>query len=140
LLKTQKSVSITSLNAAASEAIEEKLKDVRKDAVDADADSVSKQLEQVKQFCARNKKNAFLVKIDSGNAAYQGVQRLIALRFVHVLHGGITPHRAGERYIALMLDYGFYIGFRTARSMTLIPDTTRQLAAKELRTLPILPS
>lgn len=140
LLKGQKSISITSLNAAASEAIEEKLKDVRKDAFDTSETQVSKQLETVKNFCLDNKKNAFLVKIDSSNETYAAVQRLIALRFVHLLHGGITPHRAGERYIALMLDYGFYVGIRAARSVGLVPDTPRQLAAKELRNLPILPS
>lgn len=140
LLRSQKSVSITSLNSAASEAIEEKLKDVRKDSFETNETTVSKQLQYVKEFCSENKKNAFLVKIDTGNAIYISVQRLVALRFVHVLHQGITPHKAGERYAALMLDYGFYIGVRTARSMQLIPDTPRQLTAKELRTLPILPS
>ncbi|SAK85597.1 ATP-binding protein [Caballeronia ptereochthonis] len=140
VLKSQKSISITSLNAAASEAIEEKLKDVRKDAFSTSEGTVAHQLQIVKRFCAENKKNAFLVKIDNANDTYNGVQKLVALRFVHVLHQGITPHKAGERYFALMLDYGFYIGIRAARSMELIPDTPRQLAAKELRTLPILPS
>jgi hypothetical protein len=140
LLKGRKSVSITSLNAAASDAIEEKLKDVRKDAFDVNQSNVAKILQTVKDFCSDNRKNAFLIKIDTSNETYNNVQRLIAHRFVHVLHEGITPHRAGERYEALMLDYGFFIGIRTARSMTLVPDTPRQLAAKELRLLPILPS
>ncbi|KMY86683.1 hypothetical protein BUMB_01008c [Candidatus Paraburkholderia calva] len=77
LLKGQKNVSVTSLNVAASEAIVEKLKDVRKDAGDPSESSFATQLESVKHFCIENKKNAFLVKIDSGNHIYAAVQRLI---------------------------------------------------------------
>ncbi|MFM0019861.1 ATP-binding protein [Paraburkholderia azotifigens] len=140
LLKNQKTVSITSLNAAASEAVEEKLKDVDKDIFSETADSISPYLDKVKRFCTKQKKNAFLVKIENGNDGYINVQKLVALRFVHVLHEGITPHKAGERYVALMLDFGFYIGIRAARSIELFPDTPRQLVAKELRTLPIFPA
>ncbi len=138
LMKGQKAVSITSLNAATSEAIEEKLKDVERDAFGQDKEQVPNYLSQVKKFCLeQEKKNAFLVKIENGSASYANVQRLVALRFVHVLHEGITPHKAGVRFMALMLDYGFYIGIRAARSIELFPDEPRQLAAKELRKLPI---
>lgn len=138
-MKKQKTVSVTSLNAACSEAIEEKLKDVEKDVSTSEKSRISECLEKVKKFClSEQKKNAFLVKIVNGNQKYRDVQRLTALRFVHILHEGITPHKAGERYVALMLDYGFYIGIRAAKSITLFPDRPRQLAAKELRTLPIL--
>lgn len=140
LLKGQKSVSITSLNAAASDAIEEKLKDVQQDLFSKSENDISEHLDKVKVFCSKQKKNAFLVKISNKNLSYFNIQKLVALRFVHVLHEGITPHKAGERYVALMLDYGFYVGIRTARSMTLIPDKPRQLIVKELRTLPILPT
>lgn len=139
LARRQKVVSITSLNAAASEAIEEKLKDVEKDVHNKEKQNISACLDQVKSFClTTQKKNAFLVKIVNGSPGFINIQRLIALRFVHLLHEGITPHKAGERYMALMLDYGFYIGIRAARSMTLFPDRPRALTAKELRTLPIL--
>ena len=135
----QKVVSVTSLNAAASEAIEEKLKDVEKDVFSDDKKRISSCLEQVKSFClSTHKKNAFLVKIANADPGYSDIQRLTGLRFVHLLHEGITPNKAGERYIALMLDYGFYIGIRAARSITLFPDRPRALTAKELRTLPIL--
>jgi Cdc6-like AAA superfamily ATPase len=140
LLKGQKSVSITSLNAAASDAIEEKLKDIKQDIFSGSENDISEQLDKVKGFCSKQKKNAFLVKISNKSISYFNIQKLVALRFVHVLHEGITPHKAGERYVALMLDYGFYVGIRTARSMTLIPDKPRQLIVKELRTLPILPT
>jgi hypothetical protein len=36
-----------------------------------------------------------------------------------------------------MLDFGFYIGIRAAKSVVLVPDRPRQLLAKELRQLPI---
>ncbi|RRA24955.1 ATP-binding protein [Burkholderia cepacia] len=138
LTKKQKTVSILSLNAAASEAIEEKLKDVEKDISSDDKKAISACLERVKAFCLSDQKtNAFLVKIQNSSPGYANVQRLIALRFVHLLHEGITPHKAGERYVALMLDYGFYIGIRAAKSITLFPDKPRSLTAKELRTLPI---
>lgn len=136
--KGQKSVSITSLNAATSEAIEEKLKDTEKDVSDGEKDGVQDCLSKVKAFClVRQKRNAFLVRIENGLREYALVQKLIALRFVHVLHEGITPHKAGERYVALMLDYGFYIGIRAAKSVELFPKRPQQLPAKELRKLPI---
>jgi hypothetical protein len=138
LLKRQKTVSVTSLNGAASEAIEEKLKDIENDISAADKGGISACLEDVKRFCLNvEKKNAFLVKIANRNQGYVEIQKLVALRFVHVLHEGITPHKAGERYIALMLDFGFYIGVRTARSVNIFPDRPRPLMVKELRTLPI---
>jgi hypothetical protein len=138
LLKKQKLVSITSLNAAASEAVEDKLKDIESDISTDQKAAISACLEKVKNFClSKQKKNAFLVRIANSNPAYAEVQKLVALRLVHVLHEGITPHKAGERYIALMLDYGFYIGIRAAKSIELFPDKPRQLAVKELRTLPI---
>jgi hypothetical protein len=36
-----------------------------------------------------------------------------------------------------MLDFGFYIGIRAARSVKLFPEKPKQLTAKELRKLPI---
>jgi Cdc6-like AAA superfamily ATPase len=138
ILKKQKVVSITSLNAATSEAVEDKLKDIESDISTSQKAAVSACLERVKNFClSKQKKNAFLVKIANSNPAYAEVQKLVALRLVHVLHEGITPHKAGERYVALMLDYGFYIGIRAAKSIDLFPDKPRQMAVRELRTLPI---
>lgn len=138
ILKKQKVVSVTSLNAAASEAIEEKLKDIDRDMPNSDRDRVRPMLEKVKRFCMRDqRKNAFLLKIANADPDYVDVQRLMALRFVHLLSDGITPFEAGVRYIALMLDYGFYIGIRAARSVELFPKEPKQLTAKDLRKLPI---
>ncbi len=138
LIKGQKAVTITAVNAAASEAVEEKLKDVGRDALTTDTDVVREMLDRIKDFCVKQHGiNAFLVRIDSRSVEYNLVQRLIALRFVHVLHEGITPHKVAERYVALMLDFGFYIGIRAAKSVTLYPDTPKLLPVKELRKLPI---
>ena len=135
--KNQKLVSVTSVNAAASEMAEEKLKDVERDS-GSDLAEVQNLLGEVKKFCiTQNRKNAFLVEIKNTNRRYQLMQKLAALRLVHILHEGITPHKAGKRFIALMLDYGFYVGIRAARSVELIPAEPRALLAKELRSLPI---
>ncbi len=135
--KKQKLVSITSINAAASEMAEAKLKDVEQDS-GADVQEIQNILSEVKQFCiSQERKNAFLVEIKNADHRYQLVRKLEALRLVHLLHEGITPQKAGKRYIALMLDYGFYVGIRAARSVELIPSQPRALSAKELRSLPI---
>lgn len=137
IARSQKLVSILSINAAASEMAEEKLKDVEKDS-GSDLQEISALLGEVKDFCITNKrKNAFLVEIKNADRRYQLIQKLVALRLVHLLHEGITPNVAGKRYIALMLDYGFYVGIRAARSVELIPAEPQPLTAKLLRSLPI---
>lgn len=137
IAKNQKLVSVISVNAAASEMAEEKLKDVEKDS-GGDLKDIQNLLTEVKEFCIAEKRvNAFLVEIQNTEPRYQLMQKLVALRLVHLLHEGITPHQAGRRYIALMLDYGFYVGVRAAKSVKLIPDEPRVLSAKELRSLPI---
>lgn len=137
IAKSQKLVSVTSINAAASEMAEEKLKDVELD-TGGDLIAVEQILSELKDFCiSKKRKNSFLVEIKNSSKRYKLVQRLIALRLVHLLHEGITPHKAGKRFIALMLDYGFYVGIRAARSVDFIPSEPKQLSAKELRSLPI---
>jgi hypothetical protein len=135
--KSERLVSITSINAAASEMAEEKLKDVESDS-GTDQQEIQSILEEVREFCVtEQRKNAFLMEIRNTSPRYQLMQKLAALRLVHLLHEGITPGKAGRRYIALMLDYGFYVGIRAARSVELIPAEPRALLAKELRSLPI---
>lgn len=137
MLKGQKAISITSINSAASENIEEKLKDFQQD-LSSQKEAIRKLLDEVKDFCISvQKNNAFLVKIDNGSAGFVLMQKLAALRFAHVLHEGTTPHKAGERYMALMLDFGFYVGVRTARSVVLFLNEPRALSAREVRKLPI---
>jgi hypothetical protein len=139
-LQGQKAVSIMSVNAAASEMAGQKLNDIPQDRSGGGGE-VQKVLERVKDFCIqKERKNAFLLEIANGNATYRAIQELIALRLVHVLHEGITPHQAGRRYQALLLDYGFYVGIRAAKSVDLFHREFRTPAVHELRKLPIFPA
>lgn len=136
-VRKQKTVSITSINSAASESIEDKFRDLEL-GVNYDKSEIANLLEKVKKFCLEEKKiTAFLVRIDNSSPGYALVLKLAALRFAHVLHEGITPEAAGKRYIALMLDFGFYVGIRTARSLKMFMEEPVVLLAKDLRKLPI---
>lgn len=137
LIKSQKMVTVTAINTAASEAAQIKMQDIQSDIPSGD-DSISELLDRVKTFCISTKKqNAFLFKIDHNNKDWATMQKLVALRLVHTLHEGITPSRAGEGYQALMLDFGFYVGIRAARSVKIFPSDLTQLLAKDLRRLPV---
>jgi hypothetical protein len=133
----QKLVSITSVNAAASEMAEQKLRDMHQD-YRGTRTATQAVLERIKIFCVQKKrKNAFLVEISNDNAVFRCIQDLIALRLIHVIHEGITPHRAGRRYQALLLDYGFYVGVRAAKSVDLFHKEPKTPTVQELRKLPI---
>lgn len=139
IAKGERRVSVTSINAAASESAEAKLKDIDQDAT-GKREQISETLTRVTDFCVQNQRtNAFLLEIKNSHPVFQAIQRLIALRFVHVLHEGITPHRAGKRFVALMLDYGFYVGIRAAKSVELFQKEPRTILAKDLRKLPVFP-
>lgn len=139
VMRDQSLVSITSINSAASEMADDKFRDVDNDA-SGDFEEIKETLERIKLFCIREKKkNAFLVELVSSVGLFRKIEELIALRFLHVLHEGITPSEAGRRYKALMLDYGFYVGVRAARSVDLFQERPAELTVKQLRSLPILP-
>lgn len=136
-MKDEKKVSISSIHAAASEMVEGKLKDMQQD-IFGDSEEVKSILERIRSFCIDEKrKNAFLVKIEHENPLFAKIQQLIALRLLHVIHEGITPGKAGRRFMALMLDYGFYVGIRAARSVDLFQKEPKALTYHELRKLPI---
>jgi hypothetical protein len=136
-LKNQKKVSITSINSAVSVMADEKLRDIERDASE-DHIAIINAFGIIKSYCIREiRKNAFLVEIQSHVNEFKIIEQLIALRLLHVLHEGITPSDAGRRYIALMLDYGFYVGIRTARSVDLFYEKPLQIQARELRRLSI---
>jgi len=138
-VKGQKRVSITSVNAAASEMAEDKLKSLETDA-STDSTTIKETLARIKNFCVKQEKqNAFLVEIKNDNEEFVTIDQLVALRLLHVLHEGITPREAGRRYKALMLDYGFYVGIRAAKSVELFKKVPEALAAKDLRGLPTYP-
>ncbi|MBD3894647.1 hypothetical protein IEI94_02100 [Halomonas sp. ML-15] len=137
MIKEQKRVSVTSVNAAASEMADAKIKDIEKDLTGGLGD-IRGQLDKLKIFCVNErKKNAFLVERRPDLEEYKLIESLIGLRFLHVLHEGITPSEAGRRYKALMLDYGFYVGVRAARSVDLFQKVPDALTVKELRSLPV---
>jgi hypothetical protein len=138
-VKGQKRVSITSVNAAASEMAEDKLKNLETDAT-TESGLIKDTLSKVRNFCVKQEKqNAFLVEIKNDNPEFVTIEKLVALRLLHVLHEGITPREAGRRYKALMLDYGFYVGIRAAKSVELFKKVPEALAAKDLRGLPSYP-
>lgn len=113
----RRTIGVTDVNMAAAESLTEKERHVSEDVGD-DATKVTKVVADIKAFCLKEiRKNAFLVHIDPANNDYQIIKKIGDLRFIHVLHPGITPKRAGEKYEAFMLDYAFYTGFRKAPSV-----------------------
>ena len=96
-------------------------------------------LERIKDFCIKQqRKNAFLVEVRNDTPLYHQVQKLVDLRLLHVISEGITVGEAGRKYLALILDYGFYTGIRAAQSVDLFNRQTGRVTYKELRKLPIL--
>jgi hypothetical protein len=63
---------------------------------------------------------------------------LVDLRLIHVISEGITVGEAGRKYLALILDYGFYTGIRAAQSVDLFNKQTDKVVYKDLRKLPVL--
>jgi len=131
-------VSVTNVNLAASDMVTQKLRDLEVDvpekAIGLDLRSA---LERMKDFCIKKeRKNAFLVEIRN-DANYQNILKLVDLRLVHVISEGITVGKAGRKYLALILDYGFYTGIRAAQSVDLFNEQTLRVAYKDLRKLPV---
>jgi hypothetical protein len=130
-------VSVSSVNIAASEAINTKLRDLETDA-SAEAEHLQQLLEKIKDFCIKkHKRNAFLVEIGGDDPLYERVRKLVDLRLLHVINEGITIRAAGRKYLGLILDYGFYTGIRAARSIDLFNRQTKRVVYKDLRTLPV---
>ena len=139
-LEGRKRVSVSNVNVAASEAINIKLRELEADA-SADAQGLQELSNQIRDFCVTNKrKNAFLVEINADDPIFERVRKLVDLRLLHVINEGITIREAGRKYLGLILDYGFYTGFRAARSVELFNRQTQRVAYKELRRLPVLNS
>jgi len=136
-VRDQKKVSVSSVNASASEMTDEKFRDIKLDA-SGKYEEISKILNAIQQFCVtEQRKNVFLVEIQNENSTFHEIEELIALRLLHILHAGITPSEVGRRYMALMLDYGFYVGIRTARSINLFSEEPKPVLAKDVRSFPI---
>jgi hypothetical protein len=132
----EKHVSITGINLAASQAADDKMRFVEMDS-SGDFEEPLKILESIRKFCTtESRTNAFLIEIRSDDPLFENVRKLIDLRFLHVLHPGITPDQAGVRWQALLLDYGFYTGVRAGKSIDLFQAETHTPEVKELRKLP----
>jgi len=133
------SVSVTNINVAASEMVSQKLRDLEADVSETTIESkLTNTLEALKDFCIKQeRKNAFLTEVRNDNVFYQNILKLVDLRLVHVISEGITVGEAGRKYIALILDYGFYTGIRAAQSVDLFNKQTERVAYKDLRKLPI---
>jgi len=137
ILAKRKHVALEDINTAASEAINGKMEDLNSDAYSISTE-LNELLDTIKTFCIKdNKLNAFLVKILPDNANYQKIRKLIDSRILHVIKESLTVRNAGEHFTALILDYGFYIGIRTAKSVDLFNRNTTKIEYPKLRKLPI---
>jgi hypothetical protein len=136
----RKLVSVTDVNMAASEMVSQKVRDVESDVVDKTVETnLESVLETVKEFCIKTKRtNAFLTEIRSDNKLYRPIVELVDMRLIHVISEGITVGDAGRKYLALILDYGFYTGVRAAQSVDLFNKQTGKVVYKDLRKLPVL--
>jgi len=131
----RKSVAVTDINMAAADSLTEKERYVSDD-VGEDSTIMNNIVTDIKDFCLKTiHSNAFLVRLDSSDPKYRLIKKVSDLRFIHVLHPGITPERAGEKYEAYMLDYAFYTGFRKAPSVKEFQSRPTQPLAKDLRKL-----
>lgn len=128
-------LAITDINMAASDSMTEKEKYINDDVQD-DLEKVLHVINDIKDFCLKKIKcNAFLVKINNNDERYRIIKKIVDLRLIHMLHQGITPERAGEKYEAFMLDYAFYTGFRKTPSVKEFTKAPTLPLAKDLRKL-----
>lgn len=131
----RKEVARMDINMATAESLSEKERYIAED-VTEDAELVRKIMDDVRDFCLKEIRfNAFLVHINNSDKYYQLIKKVSDLRFIHVLHPGITPFKAGEKYEAFMLDYAFYTGFRKAPSVREFKTRPESIPAKVLRQL-----
>jgi hypothetical protein len=136
---SRQKVELTDANLAIGEFGQQKMADLEEDARN-EQNFIKKALNAIEEHCLDKKKvNAFLIRSESTDE-YKAVQTLSDLRLLHLLHQTITPHKAGERYEAYMLDYSLFTGFRRRPNIRqMLPADGRQFKAAELRTIPILP-
>jgi hypothetical protein len=130
-------VTVTNVNAAASELVSDKLRFMELDS-SGSFGAANQLLERIREFCLREQKqNAFLVEERLGDADYRLIRQLVDLRLLHVIHEGIVKREAQRKHVALILDYGFYVGQRKARGIDLFNPKTAVPRYEELRSLPV---
>ncbi len=132
-------VVLTDTNLAIGESGQQKMADLEDDAQN-EQNQLKAALEKLQAYCFEKKHiNAFLIRQES-SPEYRVMETLRDLRLLHILHQTITPHKAGERYEAYMLDYSLFTGFRRRPTVKeMLPGDGKQFKASELRKLPILP-
>lgn len=132
-------VELTDANLSIGEFGQQKMSDLEQDAANEESE-LRRTLSAIEEHCLDKKKvNAFLIRSES-TPEYRAVQTLSDLRLLHLLHQTITPHKAGERYEAYMLDYSLFTGFRRRPNIKqMLPADGKQFKAAELRKIPILP-
>jgi len=131
-------VELTDTNLAIGELGQKKMSELEDDARNEEG-QLRNLLHAIESYCLGKKKvNAFLIR-SGGSTENKLVETLSDLRLLHVLHKTITPHKAGERYEAYMLDYSLFTGFRRRPNIKqIMPADGSQFKASELRKIPIL--
>ena len=133
----RKRVTVSNVNVAASETLTTKLREFNVDASDRSA-PLNDLFESIRRFCVeRERKNAFLVEVNTEHDLYANVMSLVQLRLLHIISEGITVGQVGRKYIGLILDYGLYTGVRAAQSVVLFNRQTTKVAYRDLRALPV---
>lgn len=136
-LSDGKAVSVSNVNAAASDAVAPKLRDLESDA-SGDAEQLQALFESIRNNCvAENANNAFLFEIRPTDVNYQRLLKLVDLRLLHVISEGVSIGQAGRRYLGLILDYGFYVGVRASKKIDLFNKQTKRVTRSQLRRLPV---
>lgn len=128
-------VTVSDVNIAIGEVGQQKMDDLQRDARN-EAGMLQAMLAKLEALCLDQKKvNAFLVRTEKSQERSL-VQILSDLRMVHLIHESITPHRAGERFEAYILDYSLFTGFRRRPNIAEMVPEELQFKASELRALP----
>lgn len=132
-------VTLTDVNVSIGEFGQQKLDELERDARN-EQNELKRVLGFLEEYCLeKNKTNGFLIRSEQ-SAEKRAIEVLSDLRLVHMIGQTITPHRAGERYEAYLVDYSLFTGFRRRpRISELLPEDGRQFKAKELRKIPELP-
>ena len=130
-------VTVSNINHAASEALTIKQRDLESDLSEGAGD-LTQLVERLRDFCvARQRRNAFLVEIKAEQELFERIRTLVDLRLLHVINEGVTIGEVGRKYLALILDYGFYTGIRAAKSVDLFNKQSGRVAYRDLRKLPV---
>jgi energy-coupling factor transporter ATP-binding protein EcfA2 len=132
-------ITLTDVNLSIGEFGQQKMDELERDARN-EQNELKRVIGFLEQYCLeQNKVNGFLIRSEQ-TPEKRVIDVLSDLRLVHMIHQTITPHRAGERYKAYLVDYSLFTGFRRRpRIIELLRSEGPQFKAKELRKIPELP-